>query len=181
MIATYTAVPREVMKREIYRAPPPAVSKQDLDEKWKQILEGEEVMIDEINKIYEEDLGLKDRLKDAQDEILESEERYKKARQTYEETLLESEKHLKEYEKLEDLYLARELALKAMEDLYQPCQKQQKCDLQPSEGVVQQRLKQPYRVVRRQSLPADQTNFHDLYESAKHRSSQSASEVALNK
>ena len=127
VIATYTAIPRDVTKREIYRAPlAPTISKNDLDEKWQKILQGEEVMIDEINKIYEEDLGLKDRLKEAQDEILESEEKYKKARQSYEETLMESETHLKEYEKLEELYLARELALKAMEDLYQPCQKQQK-------------------------------------------------------
>lgn len=68
-------------------------------------------------------------------------------------------------EKLDELYRARQDAIKARDALYHPgCDK---C-APTSDGFVQQRLTAPYKSVKRTSLPTDQSNFHDMYEFAKH-------------
>lgn len=142
----------------------------EVREKWKQVLEDEEHIVDRLNTIYEGDQALQEKIQASEQEIRKSEELYNKAKAEIDNTIRESENKMRDYEnKLNDLYQARELALKAREDIYKSCTK---CNME-NEGTTEQKMKKPYRRVNRKSLPADQSNFHDLYESAMHKKSES--------
>ena len=123
IITTYRTVPRDARRREVITRVP-YQSTIGLDEKWRQVLSEEEIVIGEINELFKEDSTLAERLKLSEQEIKESELKFKKARDDIENTLLQSEEKMREYEvKLQELYVARDLALRTREHLYQPCQK----------------------------------------------------------
>lgn len=146
------------------------IDTEEVDTKWQKVLEDEEVMIQRINQLYDEDLELSEKIKISEEAIKDSEEMFKKAKKDIDSTIQSSEEKMREYElKLAELYAAREMALKARESLYKPCTS---CSTSSSETVIEKRLVSgPQRVVRRR-MPADQSNFHDLYESAKHSARQ---------
>jgi hypothetical protein len=108
VITTYRTVPNNVRRREyVTRIPyPPNISPEDF----------KLIQIDDGN--FTEQLRL------SEEEIRESEEKFKKAREEIEKSVEDSEEKMKEYEKkLNELYFARDMALKARENLYKPCQK----------------------------------------------------------
>ena len=145
--------------------PLPKSQNYEVKNQWKRVLDDEEQIMEKINRLYEEDKKLSSKIKESESVIRSSENKYKKAQKEIERQIKESEGKMSEYEKkLNSLYNARELALKAREDLYKPCTS---CRVN-TDSVVESRLNKPYKISSK-SLPADQSNFHDLYESAMHK------------
>lgn len=138
------------------------------DDKWERVLNDEKGMAQQISKLNEVDSDLARTFQTSEAEIHESEEMFYKAKNAIEKSLAESERQMTIYEqKLDELYTARQEAIRARDNLYHPCN-----NCAPTkDGFVEQQLKAPYKVVKRQSLPSDQSNFHDLYEAAMHNKS----------
>jgi len=131
-------------------------------ERWKQILEEEERMVDEIANIYKDDANLSKTLQESEDEIHESEELFYKAKNEIDRTLMESEKQMIQYEQeLDKLYRARQAAIQAREDLYHPC-----INCAPTkEGFIRQRIAGPYQSVKRATTATpEQYYFHEMYD-----------------
>ena len=94
-----------------------------IDEKWKNVLSDEEQMVDQIQKLYEDDLKLAKTMRESEQEIHQSEELFYQAKNAIEKSLKESEIQMHQYEMEQDkLYKARKDAIKARDSLYGKCE-----------------------------------------------------------
>lgn len=141
----------------------------EIDTKWREVLKDEEQMINEINKLYEDDERLSQAFSKSEREIHESEELFYKAKNAIDKSLMDSEQMMRQYEmELDRLYNARQAAKKARQDLYHSCED---CGIM-KEGVVQQRLNGPYTIIRRpgSAPPSEKKNFHEMLDGTRNSS-----------
>lgn len=111
--------PRRVISQPKINFQPP--ENVEVREKWEKVLEDEQAIVSKLNTLYEEDLELQKRIKDSETDIQKSEMQYTKAKQEIDKTIHDSENRMAILEKkLSELYLARDMALKARENLYKP-------------------------------------------------------------
>ena len=94
-----------------------------IEDKWENVINDEQQMIDQIQKLYDDDLKLAKTMSESEQEIHHSEELFYQARNAIEKSLIESEKQMHQYEmELDKLYKARNEAIKARDNLYGKCE-----------------------------------------------------------
>ncbi|CAI2383782.1 unnamed protein product [Moneuplotes crassus] len=181
-ISTEAEILSKMMRGQRTSIPKPSINFQppenvEVREKFEKVLEDEQSIVERINTLYEEDKALQAKMKQSEKEIQKSESQYNRAKRDIDRTIQESEKRMGILEKkLSELYIARDMALKARETLYQPCSQCKTDDAPPDGKIVRKHQKVPRRV-----MPSDQSNFHDFYESSLHQQKEGGNSPPMDK